>query len=462
MSHHTKAAPASPFSTSTPSWVASGDPLDVVIVGGGQSGLAIAFALKLAGIDRIVVLDAAPRGGVGIWTTTARMQTLRTPKSIPGPELGHVALSFRSWFVGRFGEAEYDAIDLIPVRTWQDYLDWFQAELGIEVRYGHRVVGVEPGSLGVRLRVETTLGPHELISRKLVLATGIDGLGGPYIPDDILTRFAPEQYVHTADSVDYARFAGRDIGVVGGSASAFDAAATALQSGARSVHLLSRSRELAIASEGLVLPGFTPVQTLHHLHSDATRWDIVSTARRRGSVPARSVARAKAYANFHLHLGYGTDRLSQAQGGIGLSTNGGPVHLDNLIIGTGYRTDLALRSELATVLPATLLWKHCHIGPNSADAYWGEWPYLGSGLQLLPRDPHADGWVEAIHAYTYAAILSHGLHVGDIATAHIAVPRLVAAITSDLFRADQAVYAERALSGAHKLATLYAPTERAS
>ena len=61
-------------------WVkppARADQWDVVVAGGGLSGLTIAFGLKRKGVGRVKIIDAAPRGLEGPWLTTARMRTLR-------------------------------------------------------------------------------------------------------------------------------------------------------------------------------------------------------------------------------------------------------------------------------------------------------------------------------------------------------------------------------------------------
>ena len=54
--------------------------LDVLIVGAGQSGLCIAFALMRDRVRNILAIDRAPEGREGIWVTFARMPTLRSPK----------------------------------------------------------------------------------------------------------------------------------------------------------------------------------------------------------------------------------------------------------------------------------------------------------------------------------------------------------------------------------------------
>lgn len=61
--------------------------LDCLIVGGGQCGVAVAFALKRDRVDNILVLDRAPEGREGPWVTYARMHTLRSWKDQTGPDL---------------------------------------------------------------------------------------------------------------------------------------------------------------------------------------------------------------------------------------------------------------------------------------------------------------------------------------------------------------------------------------
>ena len=111
-------------------WVPDRPGIDhnVAIIGGGQTGSTLAFALRRAGIGKVTVMDAAPdEARAGIWLTAARMQLLRTPKNLPGPELGIPALGFQAWYEARHDEAAYAALDRIPRTDWADYLSWYRA-----------------------------------------------------------------------------------------------------------------------------------------------------------------------------------------------------------------------------------------------------------------------------------------------------------------------------------------------
>ncbi|HEV2185933.1 MAG TPA: NAD(P)-binding domain-containing protein, partial [Stellaceae bacterium] len=215
-------------------WVPDREGIDhnVVIVGGGQTGCAFAFALCRAGIGKVSVIDAAADAGrAGIWENGARMNVLRTPKTLPGPELGIAAFGFQAWYEARHGEVAYTAFDRAPRQDWVDYLAWYRAFLGIEVRYSTRLERIEPADGCFRLHLNTGVET----ARKIIIATGFGGSGGLAIPD-VLRDLPRSLYAHAAEDIDFAALAGKEVAVIGGAASAFDAAAVALESGAKSVH----------------------------------------------------------------------------------------------------------------------------------------------------------------------------------------------------------------------------------
>src|SRR5271156_3664928 len=134
-----------------------GRPIDhnVAIIGGGQSGCAFAFALRRAGIGRVAVVDMADNEvAAGVWLNAARMNVLRTPKSLPGPELGIPALGFQSWYEARHGRAAYAAIERIPRAAWAESLRWYRHFLDVPVRYRTRLGRIEPAEGYFRLHLE--------------------------------------------------------------------------------------------------------------------------------------------------------------------------------------------------------------------------------------------------------------------------------------------------------------------
>ena len=77
----------------TPALEHEGQPVaDVAIVGAGMTGLALAAALVQRGVS-VVAYDEAPAGLEGPWATTARMETLRSPKQLAQ----HLAEETEKW-----------------------------------------------------------------------------------------------------------------------------------------------------------------------------------------------------------------------------------------------------------------------------------------------------------------------------------------------------------------------------
>ena len=97
------------------------------------------------GIGRVTIIDAAAdETGAGLWLNAARMNLLRTPKSLTGPEVGNPAFSFQAWYKARHGAEAYAAIDRIPRTDWAEYLRWYRHFLGIPIRYRTRLCRIEP------------------------------------------------------------------------------------------------------------------------------------------------------------------------------------------------------------------------------------------------------------------------------------------------------------------------------
>src|SRR5262249_25023296 len=118
--------------------------LDVLIVGGGQSGLATAFGLKRERISNTRIVDRNPRGREGPWRRFARMTELRTPKEVTGIDLGIPSLTTQAWYEAKFGRRAWERIDKIAPEVWQQYLDWYRDVLELRVENETEVTSIEP------------------------------------------------------------------------------------------------------------------------------------------------------------------------------------------------------------------------------------------------------------------------------------------------------------------------------
>lgn len=432
-------------------WVPAlrGTDYDVIIVGAGQSGLAIAFALRRAGIARTLVIDAAEEDRQGIWTTTARMNVLRSPKHLPGPELGIPELAFQAWYEARHGEKAYSSMPSISRTDWAEYLRWYRGKIGVDVRYRTKLTAILPHSAGLRLQISTNGQARELVCRKLVLATGFAGSGGLNHPAFIRRSVPSALYAHAEEPIDFSRLKGRRIAVFGAASAAFDAAAVALERGAASVHLFCRHQDLERHSMMRVL--YYPGSVEHfRMLPDRDRWRIMSHLCRRAQGPVpETVRRAARFDAFHLHLG-AREPVLTSDGrtvAVRLGSSDAPFEFDFIIAGTGYTVDLASRPELSELVHLIALWRDRYRPrPGEENDDLGRYPYLSAGFALTEKEPGSAPHLKNIHFFSAGAMVSNGRNPGEVSGLRFGVPQLVSAIGGDLFTADAEHHVERVLA----------------
>ncbi|MDP2329983.1 MAG: NAD(P)/FAD-dependent oxidoreductase [Reyranella sp.] len=409
--------------------------LDVLIVGGGQGGQALSFKLKLERIDNHLVIDRGPAGAEGPWRTFGRMKTLRTWKTVTGPDLGIPSLTYQSWFEAQHGAEAFVCLNKIARESWSDYLHWLRRVLALPVEVGTELLGLEPHGALLRVRVKDAAGEREILARHVVLAHGIEASGRWTMPA-FVERLPAGVRAHAADAIDFAALAGRRVAVLGAGASAFDNAATALEAGAE-VHLFCRRPELQRVQpyKWLSFPAF-----FRHLGDldDATRWKFMNyVLSLREALPVETWDRVSSHAAFHLHTGAPwLDARSDGAGAI-VVTPGGEHRFDFVICGTGFDVDLGLRPELAAVAPHVRAWRDAYAPPAGQDnARLERYPYLGPGFELLERAPGTASWLGRIRLFNFGSTLSFGPSGSSINGMKFAVPRLVEGLTRDLFRAE--------------------------
>ena len=414
-----------------------GEALDVLVVGGGQSGVAIGFGLLRAKVSNFLVIDRALRGQEGPWRTFARMHTLRSPKDYTGPDLDIPSLTYRSWHEARFGAADWNALGQIGRECWADYLLWFRDVTGVPVRNGVTMTGVcvaAPGLLAVTV-VENGV-TSTLHTRKLVLATGQDGLGCWWMPP-FLEALPRHLRAHAADPIDFAELRGKVVAVIGLGASALDNAAMALEAGAAAVHVFCRRQrpQLIQSYRWLTFAGF-----LRHLGDldDSWRWRFMSTILgRREGFPQATWDRCARWANFHLHTGSPIKGARQAGAGVELDVAGAPVSADFVIAGTGMAIDLGRRPELASIAPHVASWADRYTPPEELrNDRLARYPYLAPDYSLIEKTPGAAPELADIHVFSIASTVSFGPSGSSINAMTTAVPKLVAGLTRGLFLAD--------------------------
>lgn len=410
---------------------------DVIIVGGGQSGIGAAFALRRERISNILIVDESRAGYEGPWESYARMRTLRTPKELTGIDLGVPSLTFRAWWEAQHGAPGWAALDKIPRQDWMAYLRWYRRVLALPVRNGAQLTLIDPlPELGLhRLTLaDGTL----LIARKVILATGIQGGGEWHVPDFVKRALPASRYAHTSQSIDYDAFRGKRIAILGGGASAFDNAATALEAGVAQAHVFIRRPEL---------PRVNPIRFMERIGlmprypalDDATKYQVMASFFARNQPPTTDMFdRAAGFPGFALHVGSPWQTLAEVDGAVRLSTPKGSFDYDFLVLSTGLVTDPSLRPELAGLADSIARWSDRYTPPAAiASPVIDAHPYLGSAFQLQPRTPDAAARLHGLFAFNYSALISLGLSAAALSGLKHAIPRLAQGVADQLFLDDQ-------------------------
>jgi FAD-dependent urate hydroxylase len=412
-----------------------GEPaLDVLIVGGGQSGVAIAFGLMRAQVDNILVVDRAARGREGPWLSYARMLTLRSPKDYTGPDLDLPNLGYQAWHEARYGAAAWAALELITREDWAAYLAWVRDTVGVPVRNDTEVVDI--GSAGGGLLAVRFADGSVRYARKVVLATGQDGAGMWWMPPFVAAlplRFR----AHAADMIDFAALRGRRVAVLGAGASAFDNAAMALEAGAAEVVLFCRRAEVQVVQpyRWLTFAGF-----LRHVSDldDVWRWRFMShVLGMREGFPQATFDRCACHAAFRLCVGAPWTGARVIGEAVEIETPLGPHTADFLICGTGVEMDFSQRPELARIAGNIARWADRYDPPaEERDDRLARYPYLAADFSLVPRYAGVTDWMVDIHMFNIASTMSFGPSGSSINAMTTAVPKLVFGVTRGLFAGD--------------------------
>lgn len=420
---------------------AGGTVLDVLIVGAGQGGLAVAAGLLRERVTSVLLVDKNPLDHAGPWLNFARMRTLRTPKHVTGPDLGLPNLTIQSWYEAQHGAGAWDALGLIPKETWAAYLNWYREVLKLPVLPNTSVEGLRWNGgeaafeVGLRMSDGTT---QARLARRVVLATGIEGSGDWKVPSFIEDALPRSCYAHTRWEIDFDALAGKRVAVLGAGASAFDNASVALEHGAASVDLFFRRPKL-VDINPYRWAEFVGFLKHHGDLPDADRWKFIHQIVAMGQLPpADTLARAKTNPAFTLRPGSPWTKVEPVGAGLAVTTPKGTSEFDFAIIGTGFVTNLKLRPELSGFVEQIATWADRFTPPAGQEhADLLRHPYLGPAFQFTERESGAAPYLRHLYNFTFGGLLSLGMGGSSISGMKYAVPRVVAGITASLFLEDK-------------------------
>lgn len=414
-----------------------GQAYDVVVIGGGHSGIAAAFALMQEKITNILVLDENDPREEGPWQTYARMPDLRTRKTVIGMELGYPNLTFRAYYEAREGVAAYAAMSRISCTDWVDYLMWMRRVLDLPVQNGARLTSLEPAGALFRLTVERRGRAETLYARRVVLATGPVAMGGANIPEEVACL--PEtHWTHAYERIDIAGLAGKRIAIVGGGASAFDNAGELLERGVASVDLLVRRPKLCRVS---VIRWTDWAGFLHTFADlpDKERWDMMRMVQRNPAPPTpRALERVEGREDFRIHFSSPLVSTRLAGDEIRIETASGTLAVDYLVLATGFAVDLSKCGFLSPIVDDIALWRdRLPEARAGGPLKYRNSPYLGRHYEFTEKVPGAAHYLGHIYNFNQTAQLSMG-PTGRVSGLKYGVRRLLDGISASFLAEDYA------------------------
>nr|WP_324612102.1 FAD-dependent oxidoreductase [Streptomyces scabiei] len=295
--------------------------MDVAVIGGGQSGLAAAYALARQGLVP-VVLEASEQAA-GSWPHYYDSLTLFSParfSALPGMPFG--------------GDPDrYPHRDEVVA-----YLTAYARRLQADIRTGHRVAAVRANGGGFTIELES--GGH-LAARAVIAASG--SFGRPHRPALPGLDSFTGRVLHAADYRDPAPFTGQRVIVVGAGNSAVQIAAELARVGRTTLatrapvkfarqHLLGRDLHFWLTRTGL------DTAPLGRLLRTPPGQPVLDDGRYRAAVNAGTPDRRPIF------QGLDGEKITWP--------DGTEETVDTIILATGYRPDLPYLATLDGTLDA--------------------------------------------------------------------------------------------------------------
>ncbi len=202
---------------------------DLLIIGAGPYGLAVASFANRLGLECLVLGDP-----LSFWRD-----------HMPA---GMLLRSPTSWHLDGAGELTFEAFlrarDLRPADAspislglYLEYGDWFREQSGITLQSAYvrklDYLAGDPFAFLAELDDGTEIG-----ARRVVAATGLTHYSN--IPDDLASLLPRESYAHTSDYVDFSPLRYKRCLIVGGRQSAFEWAALINEEAGAEIHLVYR------------------------------------------------------------------------------------------------------------------------------------------------------------------------------------------------------------------------------
>ena len=207
----------------------------VAVIGAGPYGLAIAAHLNAAGIETRVFGEA-----MGFW----RKHMPRGMKLRSAWRASHIADHAAALTLDRFAEIHgVERVENFPIERFIAYGEWFRRN-AVPHLDARRIERIESATHGFKLVLADGESVH---ARRVVIAMGL--ANQEFRPAEF-ANVPSELASHSSAHVDFARFRGRRVAVIGRGQSACESAVLLAEAGAE-VEIISRGEIIWIGPENL-------------------------------------------------------------------------------------------------------------------------------------------------------------------------------------------------------------------
>jgi cation diffusion facilitator CzcD-associated flavoprotein CzcO len=319
---------------------------DLLIIGAGPFGLAIAAEAAHAGIQYLIV-------GKPMEFWRKNMPKGMYLRSACDWHLDSRNVHTIERFLESQGKTTQD-VEPLSLDFYLSYVDWFQEQKNIQP------LPVYIQQLNHNNNFTATTADGDTIhARRIALAPGFKHFVN--IPDDLKNRLPSGRFQHTCEFTDFSSSAGKRYLIIGGRQSAFEWAALLIEAGASAVHLSHRHDSPAFAEAD-----WSWVNPLVDGMVENPNWFRNLSQQEKGEVSYRQWAEGRLKVepwleprlrNDHVHIWPRTELttcIEQESGELRVElTNGETIFVDQIILATGYKVNIAQLPILASgnILP---------------------------------------------------------------------------------------------------------------